>query len=126
MPAKQKVTLYISDDLHRQFKIRAAVDGETMSSMAQRALEFYLDHAEVVEGTGEGYGRTHLVHACPKCSAAVTLKGDDLILARDGGDVQVGDLAGLERLADLGELGLDSEEADGGERSPDEGELITC
>ena len=80
MPDKQKVTLYLSDALHRQFKIRSAVDGETMSSMAQRAIEFYLENPETVESVGEAYGQTHRVHSCPKCSASVTLKNSTLSL----------------------------------------------
>lgn len=50
---KQKVTLYLSDELHRQIKIRSSVDGETMSSTTQKAIEFYLKHSEVVDHTSE-------------------------------------------------------------------------
>ena len=42
MSDKQKITVYISEALHRQFKIRSAVDGETMSSMAKEALETFI------------------------------------------------------------------------------------
>ena len=102
MPAKQKVTLYISDDLHRQFKIRSAIDGETMSSMAQRAIEFYLGHADVVEDTREVHGQTHRIHACPKCAAPVALREEGLALitshaAQD--DKCLGDLDVLSELS---------------------------
>jgi hypothetical protein len=50
---KQKVTLFISDDLHRQVKIRSAIDGETMSSIAQRAIQFYLGHPDAAKGPSE-------------------------------------------------------------------------
>ncbi|CAN5678059.1 hypothetical protein BH23CYA1_BH23CYA1_04240 [soil metagenome] len=123
MPAKQKVTLYISDDLHRQFKIRSAVDGETMSSMAQRAMEFYLGHAELIENSDKAHGQTHRIHTCPECSAAVTVREDGLALIGNHAERQVENLLGLERMA---ELNPDSRNADEGERSLDEGELITC
>lgn len=42
MSGKQKISAYISDTLHRQLKVRSAVNGETMSSMAQAALESFL------------------------------------------------------------------------------------
>ena len=83
MPEKQKVTLYLSDDLHRQFKIRSAVDGETMSSMAQRAIEFYLGHAEVVEYSSEACKQAHSVHHCPRCAAALSLGESGLVLVGD-------------------------------------------
>lgn len=124
MPAKQKVTLYISDDLHRQFKIRSAIDGETMSSIAQRAIEFYLGHADVVESSAENrsetqggvQGQTHRIHACPKCAAPVALRDDGLALIQSHSENQSKTLSGLERIA----------EASSDLRSPDEGELVTC
>lgn len=121
MTVKQKVTLYIPDDLHRQFKIRSAVDGETMSAMAQRAIEFYLAHADVVEGIGEVHGQTHRLHSCPRCSAAVAVKDGELSLIGEQGsrglsDHAIGDLAGLDQVT-----GLRPSAA-----SPGEGELVTC
>ena len=119
MPDKQKVTLYLSDDLHRQFKIRSAVDGETMSSMAQRALEFYLSHADLVEGSA-AHGHSHQVHSCPQCSAAVTLKDNELALISEHSQVLSDELIGMAQLHGL------SSDSDSDFRSPDEGELITC
>ncbi len=116
MSAKQKVTLYLSDELHRQFKIRSAVDGESMSSMAERAIEFYLGHAEVVEGVDEVQGQTHLIHACPKCDAPVALRKSGLALIHSHVEENFKVLTGLERIS---ELGSDS-------KQPDEGELIAC
>lgn len=116
MPDKQKVTLYLSDELHRQFKIRSAIDGETMSAMAQRAIEFYLVNAEMVENAGDIHGKAHQIHSCPQCAAAVALRGDGLVLVHDHGEHVVDGLVGLSTIPSL--------EQDS--RSPDEGELITC
>ncbi|MBC6417919.1 MAG: hypothetical protein GDA44_03565 [Prochloron sp. SP5CPC1] len=49
MQNKQKVTLYIPPKLHRQLKIRAAVDTESMSAIAEKAIAFYMEHSEVAE-----------------------------------------------------------------------------
>ncbi len=118
MSAKQKVTLYISDDLHRQVKIRSAIDSEPMSSIAQRAIEFYLAHSDVVEQTNGQIGGTHRVHACPKCATPVVLREDGLSLVQSSAGKQFETMA-----ADLESLpGLVSD-------SPGiagEGELIAC
>ena len=125
MPDKQKVTLYLSDDLHRQFKIRSAVDGETMSSMAQRAIEFYLNNAETVESASEAYGQTHRVHSCPKCSAAVTLKDSELLLVGEKSSSLLDGLESIGRISDLHNDAAIEVDREDSKRS-DEGELITC
>lgn len=116
MPAKQKITLYISDDLHKQFKIRSVIDGETMSSIAQRAIEFYLANPEAVDDSGTVHGQTHRIHACPKCAAPVALRDDGLALIASSSEPSFEDLT---KLAQVPELNCDS-------LSPDEGELIGC
>jgi hypothetical protein len=63
--AKQKVTLYLPADLHRTFKIQAAVECESMSAIAEKALSFYLEHPDLVDGQ---LGEAHRVHRCPACS----------------------------------------------------------
>jgi hypothetical protein len=68
MQDKQKVTLYLPPELHRQLKIRSAVDAEPMSAIAQKAIVFYLQHPELVEEAGETHGKTHQVYSCPECS----------------------------------------------------------
>lgn len=78
MQEKQKVTLYLPPDLHRQLKIRAAVADEPMSTLAERALGFYLTHPEMVE-LGEVHGRTHQIHQCPECKTAVVMQDGDLV-----------------------------------------------
>lgn len=122
MPAKQKVTLYIPDDLHRQFKIRSAVDGETMSSIAQRAIEFYIGHADVVEGSGkvqgQTKGQTHRIHSCPQCDASVAVQEEGLVLMQSHATTSKGseELIDLDRIVELNSDAC----------SPDGGELITC
>ncbi len=79
MQDKQKVTLYLPSDLHRQLKIRAAVDAEPMSSLAERAIGFYLTHGDVVERL-ENHGATHRIYNCPECKTPVVMQ-DGRILA---------------------------------------------
>lgn len=79
MQTKQKVTLYLSPELHRRLKIRAAIDSEPMSELAARAIAFYLSHPEVVDETEASYGRTHRVYACPECATSVALREGELV-----------------------------------------------
>jgi hypothetical protein len=79
MQDKQKVTLYLSPELHRQLKIRAAIDSEPMSALAERAIVFYLAHPEVVEEVEETKGQTHRVYNCPQCTSAVVMREGELV-----------------------------------------------
>jgi hypothetical protein len=80
MHDKQKVTLYIPPELHRKLKIRGAVDAEPMSAIAQRAIEFYLEHAEVVAEVEETTkGKTHRVYTCPECEGNFVLRSGEAI-----------------------------------------------
>ncbi len=79
MQEKQKVTLYLQPDLHRQLKIQAAIADEPMSSLAQKAIGFYLTHPEVVEQIEDIYGQTHQIHHCPACETAVVLRDGALV-----------------------------------------------
>jgi hypothetical protein len=79
MQEKQKVTLYLQPDLHRQLKIQAAIADEPMSSLAQKAIGFYLTHPEVVEQVEDIHGQTHQIHHCPACEAAVVLRDGVLV-----------------------------------------------
>jgi plasmid stability protein len=76
MQDKQKVTLYLPSDLHRQLKIRAAVDSAAMSALAERAIDFYLANPEAVEqaNSPNSVGQTHQIHSCPTCQTAVVLR----------------------------------------------------
>ncbi len=79
MQAKQKVTLYLSPELHRRLKIRAAIDSEPMSELAERAIIFYLTHPEVVDEVEAAYGQTHRVYACPECATSVVLRNEEMV-----------------------------------------------
>jgi len=110
-----KVTLYLPPDMHRQLKIRSAVEGEAMSALAQRAIDFYLAHSDVVEGIDSAYGQTHRIHNCPSCASAVMFKQGDL--------VEVSEMAGAGS-ADHSTLTIrDVIPAD---ESADEEKLIVC
>lgn len=78
MQEKQKVTLYIPPQLHRQLKVKAAIEAEPMSALAERALSFYLNHSEAVERM-ESYGHTHQLYACPECDSSLVLRQGELI-----------------------------------------------
>ena len=87
MKDKQKVTLYIPQELHRQLKIRAALDCESMSEIAEKAIHFYLHNSEVVEGVEASHGHSHQIYSCPECET-------DLVM-RDGEAQVVGPQPGL-------------------------------
>ncbi len=84
MQDKQKVTLYLKPELHRQLKIQAAVDSEPMSEIAERAIGFYLDHPDLIEEVeASGFGATHRVYSCPDCSSPMVLRSGDLLSLRE-------------------------------------------
>jgi hypothetical protein len=89
MQDKQKVTLYLPQELHRQLKIRAAVDLETMTEIAQKAIDFYLTHSEVVERYEDSHGQSHRLYSCPECSSSVVLRGGELASLRSRSASQV-------------------------------------
>ncbi|MEM9923131.1 MAG: hypothetical protein AAF915_05160 [Cyanobacteria bacterium P01_D01_bin.50] len=79
MQAKQKVTLYLSPELHKSLKIRSAVESEPMSELAERALVFYLANSELVDEIEGSYGRTHRVYSCPNCESSLVLREGELV-----------------------------------------------
>lgn len=115
---KQKVTLYLPLSLHRQVKIRAAVDSESMSAVVERALTFYLSHPELVaEAEGEQQvGKTYRVYDCPECSNALVFRDEGLQSLRG----QVG------AIADELSAREATRAASQGESSQDEGRLVPC
>ncbi|WP_353932903.1 hypothetical protein WJM97_10085 [Okeanomitos corallinicola TIOX110] len=115
MQTKQKVTLYLSPELHRKLKIRSAVDVETMSDLAERALDFYLTNSEMVEELEESsYGKTHRVYSCPTCESSLVLRNGEL--------VALGNQPGL-----IGKDHLVIEEMEDDETHPKgEEELVPC
>ncbi len=87
MEDKQKVTLYLSPKLHRQLKIKAAVDLEPMSSIAERALEIYLQHPDLVDLVINRQCGNHQVYNCPECSQPTVI--------RNGAMVSIGQQPGI-------------------------------
>jgi len=73
MQEKQKVTLYLPPELHRQLKIKAAVETEPMSSIV-----FYLGNPELVDEVEASYGQTHRVYNCPECTSSVVMRDGEL------------------------------------------------
>ena len=78
MEDKQKVTLYLPQQLHRQLKIRSAVDADSMSNIVEKAVEFYLSHSDVVDGV-ELHGATHQVYNCPECEHPVVIRDGEMV-----------------------------------------------
>lgn len=117
MQDKQKVTLYLPPELHRQLKIRAAIDSETMTDIAQRAIVFYLSHPEVVERCEEAHGQSHRVYSCPDCSSPVSLRDGEMVSLRGQSGVLVEDSLSVETAQKMGSAKADSQ---------GEGELVPC
>ncbi len=78
MHQKQKVTLYIPPGLHRQLKIRSAVDTESMSALVEKSIAFYLKHPEIVEDVESACGQTHRVYECPECRTSLVKRDGKL------------------------------------------------
>lgn len=110
MQDKQKVTLYLPPELHRQLKIKAAVEDEPMSAIAERALSFYLAHPDVVDSLEASYGQTHQVYHCPDCSSPVVLLDGELVsLKTQPGVLPVPESAPVAMTRDCGDLNLGEE-----------------
>lgn len=76
---KQKVTLYLPPELHRQLKVKAAVDVGTMTDIAQRAIAFYLLNPDIVEHHESSHGQSHRVYGCPECSSHLVLRNGEMV-----------------------------------------------
>lgn len=83
MQSKQKITLYIPPKLHRQLKIKAAVDAESMSALVEKAVSFYLHNSDKVDEVNSASGKTHQVYLCPECESALALHGECLTSLKD-------------------------------------------
>lgn len=79
MQAKQKVTLYLSPELHRKLKIRSAIDSEPMSDLAEKAIVFYLNHSEIVDEVEASHGKNHRLYSCPECETAFVLRDNEVV-----------------------------------------------
>jgi len=111
MQEKQKVTLYLPPELHRQLKIRAAVDSETMTEIAQKAIVFYLSHSEVVERC-EAHGQANRVYACPDCDSPVALQSGEMVSLRSQAGILTDDSLPVQKAGSVNAQG--------------EGELVPC
>ncbi|NJL19808.1 MAG: hypothetical protein HC895_01685 [Leptolyngbyaceae cyanobacterium SM1_3_5] len=100
MQEKHKVTLYLPPDLHRQLKIRAAVDAEAMSAIAQRALIFYLNHSEIVDEVEAVHGRTHQVYSCPECATPLVVRDGEAIALGQQSAILDDDLSAIDHTSD--------------------------
>ncbi|MGD1860076.1 MAG: hypothetical protein ACFB0E_08910 [Leptolyngbyaceae cyanobacterium] len=110
-----KVTLYLTSDLHRQLKIRSAVDGEPMSSLAQKALHFYLSHSDVVE-EHVNHGGTYRTYSCPSCGDTVVVREGELVLAKDV----------ISSVSRDDKLNVDMSDMISDNSRPEEGQLVHC
>lgn len=79
MEEKQKVTLYLTSDLYRQLKIKAAVELETMSTIAARALEVYIQHPKLIEEATNACLGKHQVYNCPECDHPTVIRDGEMV-----------------------------------------------
>ncbi len=116
MQDKHKVTLYIPPELHRQLKIRSAVDSEPMSSIAERAIVFYMTHPELVDELEMSHGQSHRVYSCPECSSSLVVKEGEMVSLSEQPALLSDDSF------QVGEIREDDVSPD----RQDHGELVTC
>lgn len=101
MSDKTKVTLYIPPELHRKLKVKAAVDSEAMSSIAEQAIVFYLTHPNIVDEVKAEQQNAHRIHSCPECDSNFLFKDGEVVqLMKQPGIIQ-GDDDDLELPADI-------------------------
>ncbi|AFZ47014.1 hypothetical protein Cyast_1045 [Cyanobacterium stanieri PCC 7202] len=110
MQEKQKVTLYLPPNLHRQLKVKAAIDTDSMSALVEKAVNFYLKHPETVEEVEAGYGKTHQIHICPECDTPMLMRDGEMVSLKNQPTVVdeefplIGDSVQLEDSSDQEEL----------------------
>jgi ribosomal protein L37AE/L43A len=115
MQSKQKVTLYIPPELHRKLKIKAAIDVESMSTLVEKAIAFYMQYPDKVEEIEASVqGQTHQVHFCPECSAPMVMRDGEVIPLNSQNSVKEEGIS----------LKVASKTSDSGESS--EEELVSC
>jgi hypothetical protein len=118
MQDKHKVTLYLPPELHRQLKIKAAVDFEAMSAIAERAIVFYLTHSDVVDEVEMSHGQVHKLYDCPQCSSPLVIKDGELSTVAKRQGVLLEESASVAAPV-AAEVALGSDQRD-------EGELVPC
>jgi hypothetical protein len=116
MQDKHKVTLYLPPELHRQLKIKAAVDFEAMSAIAERAIVFYLTHSDVVDEVEMSQGQTHKLYGCPQCSSSLVIKDGELSAVDEQQGVLLESVSSVTVISDI----------QSGSDQRDEGELVPC
>jgi hypothetical protein len=91
MQDKHKVTLYLPPELHRQLKVKAAVDFEPMSTIAERAIVFYLTHSDVVDEVEMSHGQANKVYDCPQCSSPLVVRDGEMTIVGEQGGILMED-----------------------------------
>ncbi len=124
MQDKQKSTLYLPPELHRKLKIRAAVETQPMSVIAERAIHFYLSHPEVVDQVEEEQGHVHQVYICPECSTSTVIRDGNLVSLRDQPGVLLDDE--LPSASFVGASSEDSSDVGDAESDLDRQLLVPC
>lgn len=115
MQDKQKVTLYLPPELHRQLKITAAVTSEPMSAIAEKALGFYMNHPALVDEVESSHGQTHQVYSCPECSSSLVVRDGDMVSLGEQPGVLVDDELSI---SNVGSVSSELSEAVGEELVP--------
>lgn len=123
MQDKQKVTLYLTPELHRKLKITAAVEAEPMSAIAERAIVFYLANPDAVDEVEMSHGQVHQIYSCPGCgSPSVVREGELVTLSGQPGILSDDELI-LDRVPDTCSPLVQPSDGAG---QQGEGELVPC
>lgn len=123
MQDKQKVTLYLTPELHRKLKITAAVETEPMSAIAERAIVFYLANPDAVNEVEMSHGQIHQIYSCPGCGSPSVVKEGELVsLSKQSGILSDDELL-MDRVPDTCSP---LAQASDGVGQPGEGELVPC
>lgn len=85
-----------------------------MSSLAEKAIEFYLSHSDVVEAHST-HGQVHRIYDCPACAESLVVREGRLALVEEVVATQSDD-----------ELSMGVKEPTTEEDSPEEGRLVVC
>lgn len=126
MQDKQKVTLYLPPQLHRQLKIQSAIDEASMSSTVERAVAFFLQHPDVVaevEASQQSQGQTHRIYSCPQCASDLVQRDGELMAIGSQPSILTDDLDEL-----AGELSVERvrEQIRAQEATQENESLVTC
>lgn len=123
MQDKQKVTLYLTPELHRKLKITAAVEAEPMSAIAERAIVFYLANPDAVDGVEMSHGHVHQIYSCSGCGSPSVVREGKLV----GLSGQTVTLSDDERLMDrVPDVCSPLAQSSGVVGQQEEGKLVPC